>query len=179
MLQLWNQWGLKITSFASSGNDHVCKTICKVVFTDVPNWYTLGPKAPADVQVAFSSGVLRAIVSWMPAEGALTYSVTAFSGLLKLKCNTTSSSCIIPSLQCGSEYSVSVTAHNDAGSSNPTDAVSLKTSTWIINYYIAYDIWTYIHLISNTRPLKFSVLKIVFASELCAWTMPYAFVHRR
>ncbi|XP_042729684.1 fibronectin type III domain-containing protein 7 isoform X3 [Lagopus leucura] len=33
----------------------------------------------------------------------------------------------IPSLQCGSEYSVSVTAHNDAGSSNPTDAVSLKT----------------------------------------------------
>ncbi|XP_004943153.2 fibronectin type III domain-containing protein 7 isoform X2 [Gallus gallus] len=85
------------------------------------------PKAPADVQVAFNSGVLRAIVSWMPAEGALTYSVTASSGLLKLKCNTTSSSCIIPSLQCGSEYSVSVTAHNDAGSSNPTDAVSLKT----------------------------------------------------
>ncbi|NXK56638.1 FNDC7 protein, partial [Chauna torquata] len=85
------------------------------------------PKAPADVQVALNSGALRAIVSWMPAEGALTYSVTASDGLLKLKCNTSSASCMVPSLQCGSEYSVSVTAHNDAGSSKPTDAVSLKT----------------------------------------------------
>ncbi|NXI62787.1 FNDC7 protein, partial [Anseranas semipalmata] len=85
------------------------------------------PKAPADVQVAFHSGALRAVVSWMPAEGALTYSVTASGGLLKLKCNTSSAACTVPSLQCGSEYSVSVTAHNDAGSSKPTDAVSLKT----------------------------------------------------
>ncbi|XP_019328650.1 PREDICTED: fibronectin type III domain-containing protein 7 [Aptenodytes forsteri] len=85
------------------------------------------PNAPEDVQVAFNSGALRAIVSWMPTEGALTYSVTASSGLLKLKCNTSSASCVVPSLQCGSEYYVSVTAYNDAGSSKPTDAVSLKT----------------------------------------------------
>ncbi|XP_075012580.1 fibronectin type III domain-containing protein 7 isoform X5 [Calonectris borealis] len=85
------------------------------------------PNAPADVQVAFNSGTLRAIVSWMPTEGALTYSVTASSGLLKLKCNTSSASCMVPSLQCGSEYYISVTAYNDAGSSKPTDAVSLKT----------------------------------------------------
>ncbi|XP_027521861.1 fibronectin type III domain-containing protein 7 isoform X1 [Corapipo altera] len=83
------------------------------------------PNAPADVKVAFNSGALR--VSWMPTEGALTYSVTASSGLLKLKCNTSSSSCMVPSLQCSSEYDVSVTAYNDAGSSKPTDAVSLKT----------------------------------------------------
>lgn len=94
----------------------------------VPNCYTVGPKAPEDVQVAFNSGALRAIVSWMPTEGALTYSVTASSGLLKLNCNTSSASCMVPSLQCGSEYYVSVTAYNDAGSSKPTDAVSLKTS---------------------------------------------------
>ena len=80
-----------------------------------------------DVQVAFNSAALRAIVSWMPTEGALTYSVTASSGLLKLKCNTSSASCMMPSLQCGSEYYVSVTAYNDAGFSKPTDAISLKT----------------------------------------------------
>ncbi|NXH61978.1 FNDC7 protein, partial [Rhabdornis inornatus] len=85
------------------------------------------PNAPVDVKVTFSSGALRAVVSWMPTEGALTYSVTVFSGLLKLRCNTSSASCVVPSLQCGSEYYVSVTAHNDAGSSEPTDAVSLKT----------------------------------------------------
>ncbi|XP_018767654.2 fibronectin type III domain-containing protein 7 isoform X2 [Serinus canaria] len=60
-------------------------------------------------------------------KGALTYSVAVSSGLLKLRCNTSSASCVVPSLQCSSEYYVSVTAHNDAGSSEPTDAVSLKT----------------------------------------------------
>ncbi|NXP66791.1 FNDC7 protein, partial [Chloropsis cyanopogon] len=85
------------------------------------------PNAPVDVKVAFSSGALRAVVSWMPAEGALTYSVTVSSGLLKLRCNTSSASCMVPSLQCSSEYNVSVTAYNDAGPSQPTDAVSLKT----------------------------------------------------
>ncbi|NXB07827.1 FNDC7 protein, partial [Cnemophilus loriae] len=85
------------------------------------------PNAPVDVKVAFSSGALRAVVSWTPTEGALTYSVTVSSGLLKLRCNTSSASCMVPSLQCSSEYYVSVTAYNDAGSSKPTDAVSLKT----------------------------------------------------
>ncbi|NXM82766.1 FNDC7 protein, partial [Oenanthe oenanthe] len=85
------------------------------------------PNAPVDVKVAFNSGALRAVVSWMPTEGALTYSVTVSSGLLKLRCNTSSASCVVPSLQCSSQYYVSVTAHNDAGSSEPTDAVSLKT----------------------------------------------------
>ncbi|XP_058698835.1 fibronectin type III domain-containing protein 7 [Poecile atricapillus] len=85
------------------------------------------PNTPVDVKVAFNSGALRAVVSWMPSEGALTYSVTVSSGLLKLRCNTSSASCMVPSLQCGSEYYVSVTAYNDAGSSEPTDAVSLKT----------------------------------------------------
>ncbi|NWZ71165.1 FNDC7 protein, partial [Acrocephalus arundinaceus] len=86
------------------------------------------PNAPVDVKVAFNSGALRAVVSWMPTEGALTYSVTVSSGLLKLRCNTSSASCVVPSLQCSSEYYVSVTAYNDAGSSKPTDAVSLKTN---------------------------------------------------
>ncbi|XP_063263724.1 fibronectin type III domain-containing protein 7 [Prinia subflava] len=85
------------------------------------------PNAPVDVKVAFNSGALRAVVSWMPTEGALTYSVTVSSGLLELRCNTSSASCMVPSLQCSSEYHVSVTAYNDAGSSEPTDAVSLKT----------------------------------------------------
>ncbi|NWI92809.1 FNDC7 protein, partial [Pitta sordida] len=86
------------------------------------------PDTPLDVKVAFNSGALRAVVSWMPTEGALTYSVTASSGLLKLKCNTSAASCMVPSLQCSSEYYVSVTAYNDAGASKPTDAVSLRTN---------------------------------------------------
>ncbi|XP_034635954.1 fibronectin type III domain-containing protein 7 isoform X2 [Trachemys scripta elegans] len=85
------------------------------------------PHAPSDVQVAFDSGTLRATVSWIPTEGTLNYSVTASSGASKLNCSTSSTSCTLSSLQCGSEYSVYVIANNGAGSSKPTDAVSLKT----------------------------------------------------
>ncbi|XP_074987684.1 fibronectin type III domain-containing protein 7 isoform X8 [Caretta caretta] len=85
------------------------------------------PHAPSDVQVAFDSGTLRATVSWIPTEGTLNYSVTASSGTSKLNCSTSSTSCTLSSLQCGSEYSVYVIANNGAGSSKPTDAVSLKT----------------------------------------------------
>ncbi|NXO79384.1 FNDC7 protein, partial [Sitta europaea] len=85
------------------------------------------PNAPVDIKLAFDSGALKAVVSWMPTEGAFTYSVTVSSGLLELRCNTSSASCVVPSLQCSSEYYVSVTAFNDAGSSEPTEAVSLKT----------------------------------------------------
>ncbi|XP_074987683.1 fibronectin type III domain-containing protein 7 isoform X7 [Caretta caretta] len=86
------------------------------------------PHAPSDVQVAFDSGTLRATVSWIPTEGTLNYSVTASSGTSKLNCSTSSTSCTLSSLQCGSEYSVYVIANNGAGSSKPTDAVSLKTA---------------------------------------------------
>nr|XP_048715857.1 fibronectin type III domain-containing protein 7 isoform X8 [Caretta caretta] len=86
------------------------------------------PHAPSDVQVAFDSGTLRATVSWIPTEGTLNYSVTASSGASKLNCSTSSTSCTLSSLQCGSEYSVYVIANNGAGSSKPTDAVSLKTA---------------------------------------------------
>ncbi|XP_032659625.2 fibronectin type III domain-containing protein 7 [Chelonoidis abingdonii] len=85
------------------------------------------PHAPSDVQVAFDSGTLRATVSWIPTEGTLNYSVTASSGASKLNCSTSSTSCPLSSLQCGSEYSVYVVANNGAGSSKPTDAVNLKT----------------------------------------------------
>lgn len=138
----------------------------------VPNWYTVGPNAPADVQVTFNRGALRAIVSWMPAEGALIYSVTASSGLLKLKCNTSSASCVVSSLQCGSEYYVSVTAYNDAGSSKPTDAVSLKTC---MCHSSLYSLW---HLKNHLFHFKCKLLyynswvsQIFSNSYFCFWTV--------
>lgn len=86
-----------------------------------------GPQAPADVQVVFDSGALKAIISWTPTEGTLNYSVTASNRASKLNCVTSSTSCSIASLHCGSVYSICVIASNHAGSSKPTDSVSLKT----------------------------------------------------
>ncbi|XP_056354175.1 fibronectin type III domain-containing protein 7 isoform X2 [Oenanthe melanoleuca] len=122
------------------------------------------PNAPVDVKVAFNSGALRAVVSWMPTEGALTYSVTVSSGLLKLRCNTSSASCVVPSLQCSSQYYVSVTAHNDAGSSEPTDAVSLKTVPCApVNISIEEDEPG--HLLVSWSSVSFSHYYVVFVKS--------------
>ncbi|XP_057578455.1 fibronectin type III domain-containing protein 7 isoform X3 [Hippopotamus amphibius kiboko] len=85
------------------------------------------PRAPANIQVSFDSGALKASVSWAPTEGAFNYTVMALSDFSKLSCSTTFSSCTISSLQCGTEYLISVLASNDAGSSGSTSAVTLKT----------------------------------------------------
>ncbi|XP_068946575.1 fibronectin type III domain-containing protein 7 [Petaurus breviceps papuanus] len=85
------------------------------------------PHAPADIQVSFDSGTQKATVSWMPTEGAFSYTVMASSEASKLNCSTESTSCIISALQCGTEYTLSILASNDAGSSHSTATVNLKT----------------------------------------------------
>ncbi|XP_068394196.1 fibronectin type III domain-containing protein 7 [Eschrichtius robustus] len=86
-----------------------------------------GPRAPANIQVSFDSGSLKASVSWAPTEGAFNYTVMALSDSSRLSCSTTFSSCTISPLQCGTEYLISVLATNDAGSSRSISAVTLKT----------------------------------------------------
>ncbi|XP_055474143.1 fibronectin type III domain-containing protein 7 [Psammomys obesus] len=85
------------------------------------------PRAPANIQVFFDSGALKASVSWTPAEGAFNYTVLAASESSQRSCSTALSSCSISSLQCGTEYLISVSASNDAGSSRSSSAATLKT----------------------------------------------------
>ncbi|MBZ3888656.1 Fibronectin type III domain-containing protein 7, partial [Sciurus carolinensis] len=85
------------------------------------------PRAPANIQVSFDSGALKAFVSWTPTEGAFNYTVMALSSSSERSCSTTFSSCSISSLQCGTEYLISVLASNDAGSSKSSSSVTLKT----------------------------------------------------
>uniref|UniRef100_A0A8D0C0A1 Fibronectin type III domain containing 7 n=1 Tax=Salvator merianae TaxID=96440 RepID=A0A8D0C0A1_SALMN len=85
------------------------------------------PLAPRDVQMVLDSGALRAVISYMPAEGASSYLVTAYKGTSQLNCSTASSSCSIPYLECGAEYFLLVVASNEAGSSTPTEALAFKT----------------------------------------------------
>lgn len=87
----------------------------------------VGPRAPANIQVSFDSGALEASVSWAPTEGAFNYTVMAVSDSSELSCSTMFSSCTITSLQCGTEYLISVSACNDAGYSRSTPAVTLRT----------------------------------------------------
>ncbi|KAM5256243.1 fibronectin type III domain-containing protein 7 [Ctenodactylus gundi] len=85
------------------------------------------PRAPANVQVFFDGGTLKASVAWTPTEGASNYTVKALSDSSERSCSTTIAFCSISSLQCGTEYLISVLASNDAGSSRSSSAVTLKT----------------------------------------------------
>ncbi|XP_044889176.1 fibronectin type III domain-containing protein 7 isoform X4 [Felis catus] len=85
------------------------------------------PRAPASIQVSLDGGALKASVSWAPTEGAFNYTVMALSDSSELSCSTTRSACTISSLQCGTEYLISVLASNDAGSSKSTSSEALKT----------------------------------------------------
>ena len=89
----------------------------------------IGPRAPANIQVFFDSGALKASVSWTPTEGAFNYTAVASSDSSQRSCSTALSSCSIISLQCGTEYLISVSASNDAGSSKSSSAPTLKTGT--------------------------------------------------
>ncbi|XP_035293906.1 fibronectin type III domain-containing protein 7 isoform X1, partial [Cricetulus griseus] len=84
------------------------------------------PRAPANIEVFFDSGSLKASVSWTPTEGAFNYTVMASSDSSQRSCSTALSSCSISALQCGTEYLISVSASNDAGSSR-SSAGTLKT----------------------------------------------------
>uniref|UniRef100_A0A286XGI6 Fibronectin type III domain containing 7 n=1 Tax=Cavia porcellus TaxID=10141 RepID=A0A286XGI6_CAVPO len=85
------------------------------------------PHAPANIQVSFDSGALKASISWTPTEGAFNYTAMALSDSSELSCSTTVSSCSISSLQCGAEYLISVLASNNAGFSKSSSTQSLKT----------------------------------------------------
>ncbi|XP_048832460.1 uncharacterized protein LOC125708743 isoform X2 [Brienomyrus brachyistius] len=87
------------------------------------------PCEPQDVDIHLEcqSGVLG--LSWEPSRGADRYRVEVVSdnGLVKT-CNTESTSCDIPDLQCGLEYTVSAVALDDKCNSSHSLAKSFTSA---------------------------------------------------
>ncbi|XP_048219141.1 fibronectin type III domain-containing protein 7 [Perognathus longimembris pacificus] len=85
------------------------------------------PRAPANIHVSFDSGALKASVSWNPVEGAFNYTVKARSDSSEQSCSTALRACSLSPLQCGTDYFISVFSSNDAGASESSSAVTLRT----------------------------------------------------
>ena len=84
------------------------------------------PSPPLDLQTSVGSG--NAVISWSaPASdgGAVVTSYTATASPGGATCTATSTSCTITGLTNGTTYSVTVTASNSAGTSDPSTAVSV------------------------------------------------------
>ncbi|MEE6519413.1 hypothetical protein FKM82_031218 [Ascaphus truei] len=85
------------------------------------------PAVPSDLQITFSSGALEATFTITGAEATSNYTVLLSSGGANVNCTTSVSPCTVSSLRCGEEYSVSVVASNEAGSSVSPKTWDLKS----------------------------------------------------
>ncbi|CAI9552214.1 unnamed protein product [Staurois parvus] len=81
------------------------------------------PAAPSDVQITFNSGALEATFFVAEADGLSNYTILLYGGDTSINCTLSVSPCTITSLQCGTEYVVSLLANNEAGS-------TLAPKTW-------------------------------------------------
>ncbi|XP_068098205.1 fibronectin type III domain-containing protein 7 [Hyperolius riggenbachi] len=81
------------------------------------------PAAPSDLQIAFNSVALEATFSVPGANASSNYTVLLNGGNITANCTMSLSACTIPSLQCGTNYAVSLVASNEAGS-------TLSPKTW-------------------------------------------------
>uniref|UniRef100_A0A8C5QF79 Fibronectin type III domain containing 7 n=1 Tax=Leptobrachium leishanense TaxID=445787 RepID=A0A8C5QF79_9ANUR len=76
------------------------------------------PRCPSDLQINFNSGELEATFIVPGAEATVNYTVILSSGTDTINCTTSVSPCTVSSLQCGKDYTVSLAASNDAGSTS-------------------------------------------------------------
>ncbi|KAM8930643.1 fibronectin type III domain-containing protein 7 [Pelodytes ibericus] len=74
------------------------------------------PTCPSDLQITFNSGELEATFTVAGADTSTNYTVSVSDGTGTINCTMSVSPCIIPSLQCGKEYTVSLSSSNDGGS---------------------------------------------------------------
>ncbi|KAJ8376161.1 hypothetical protein SKAU_G00067410 [Synaphobranchus kaupii] len=87
------------------------------------------PCVPQDISGNLDCVTNYAWVSWKPAMGAHTYTVTADGvGGYNSSCSTTDTTCNVPDLRCGVLYTFHVTASNHHCQSSPTDTFQIETA---------------------------------------------------
>ncbi|XP_071200535.1 mucin-3B [Salvelinus alpinus] len=91
--------------------------------------FSTRPCVPLHVGVDLQCGTHTATLSWEQREGLQFYvaSATSRAGGSTGSCNTGSSSCQFPALDCGETYSFTVTAHSSLCQSELSNTVEIKT----------------------------------------------------
>ncbi|KAM4642168.1 uncharacterized protein O3C94_016554 [Discoglossus pictus] len=102
--------------------------ICRSIATS-PDTIQTAPCVPQNVSGVVNCQTNSAALSWSVTPGAENYTalVTSPNGQ-ELICNTTSSSCNITDLQCGLNYSVTVTGANSGCQGGSSDTIQLATA---------------------------------------------------
>ncbi|XP_036072425.1 uncharacterized protein LOC112147737 [Oryzias melastigma] len=91
-----------------------------------PSFLTTEPCIPINISTRYNMST--AWVMWSAAAGASSYSVQAVTDSgAPVTCGSSNSSCHLNGLQCSRMYNVTVTAHNQACSSLPSETTHLLT----------------------------------------------------
>ncbi|XP_069593413.1 uncharacterized protein [Ranitomeya imitator] len=96
-------------SFHVYSSNRQCKSLNSVVHK---SW--TAPCQSRDITTSVQCENNDALISWTESKGALYYLATLSGNGTISGCNTTTTQCSYPSLQCGQSYNVSVVAVNDA-----------------------------------------------------------------
>uniref|UniRef100_A0A3B3IE65 Fibronectin type-III domain-containing protein n=2 Tax=Oryzias latipes TaxID=8090 RepID=A0A3B3IE65_ORYLA len=91
-----------------------------------PTFLTAEPCIPMNISTHYNASA--AWVTWSAAAGASSYTVQAVTdSVAPVTCGGSNSSCHLGGLQCSRMYNVTVTAHNQACSSLPSETTHLLT----------------------------------------------------
>ncbi|KAI3375007.1 hypothetical protein L3Q82_021535, partial [Scortum barcoo] len=90
----------------------------------LPQTVQTAPCSPQRLTVVTDCGADSLLASWEASYGAISYMATATgpNGFSKT-CSSSNLTCSVSSLQCASQYSVTVTAHDSRCSSSPSQTV--------------------------------------------------------
>uniref|UniRef100_A0A3P9L3F5 Fibronectin type-III domain-containing protein n=1 Tax=Oryzias latipes TaxID=8090 RepID=A0A3P9L3F5_ORYLA len=91
-----------------------------------PTFLTAEPCIPMNISTHYNASA--AWVTWSAAAGASSYTVQAVTdSVAPVTCGGSNSSCHLSGLQCSRMYNMTVTAHNQACSSLPSETTHLLT----------------------------------------------------
>lgn len=85
------------------------------------------PCVPQQVEARLLCDSGAVAVSWQPSEGASSYAAVALGPGYASSCNSSETTCLFDDLLCGLNYTVTVTAADEACSSARSLAVELNT----------------------------------------------------
>uniref|UniRef100_A0AAY4CH64 Fibronectin type-III domain-containing protein n=2 Tax=Denticeps clupeoides TaxID=299321 RepID=A0AAY4CH64_9TELE len=112
----------KSYSVTVTAGDHVCSSLPSVQTT-----LSSVPCVPMNVSVVMDCGQNKAVVSWSPSQGTLSYRAFTRSSTFS-SCESSSPTCTLQNLTCGAAYSVQVVAMGDSCTSLPSQAADFWTA---------------------------------------------------
>lgn len=105
------------------------------------SFFSAVPCSPINVSASLVCSDYSALVTWVGTPTAVGYNVTAIGqdGHTSF-CYTSTTSCLVPDIQCGQTYNITVTPYSETCIGNPSAIYSLTAGNYRLNIHIFQNI---------------------------------------